>query len=61
MASIFGGLLGFGPGVLLFGRLARAGSSSTAIALGGTAAVLLCFGLGSMGLAWLTLRLVPKR
>lgn len=61
MASIFGGLLGLGPGVLLFGRIAKGGGSSAAIAVAGTAVVIVSFGLASICLAWLTLRLVPKR
>lgn len=60
MASIFGGLLGLGPGIYLFGQLARGRGGSALTAIVGTAAVVLLFGIGSLGLAWVTLRLVPK-
>ena len=61
MASIFGGLLGVGPGIYLLGAVVK-GHSRSAVAVGlGTLLVLAAFMVGSIGLAWLTLRLEAKR
>ena len=61
MASIFGGLLRMGPGIYLLGTLVK-GHSGSALAIGaGTLVVVAAFGIGSIGLGWLTLRLEAKR
>lgn len=61
MASIFGGLLGIGPGIYLLGKLVK-GHTGSALAIGaGTLVVVAAFGIGSISLAWLTLRLAAKR
>jgi hypothetical protein len=61
MASIFGGLLGIGPGIYVLGILVK-GHSGSALAVGaGTLMVVAAFGLGSISLAWLALRLEAKR
>ena len=60
MASIFGGLLGIGPGIYLLGIVVK-GHTHSAVAIGGgTLMVLVAFGIGSIGLGWLTLRLEAK-
>jgi hypothetical protein len=60
IASMMGGFLGMGPAILLFGKIARAGHGSAAATLGGTLVVALAFALGSMLVATLAMRLVPK-
>jgi hypothetical protein len=60
IASILAGVLGMGPGVLLFGRITR-GHSGAVGSLLGTLAVLAAFCLFSMAAGRIALRLVPKR
>jgi hypothetical protein len=61
VASILGGLVSLGPGVLLFGRLTRGHAGSMSSAVIGTLAVIVVFSLGSIVAGRLTLSLVPKR
>ena len=61
MASILGGLIGIGPGALMFGRILHAEGRSAASMIEATAFVAGSFALGSVLFGWLTLRLVPKR
>jgi hypothetical protein len=61
MASIFGGLLGIGPGIYLFGHLLRVGGRSALMTIAGTGMVVVAFVLGASLLTFLTLRLVVKR
>ena len=61
ISSMMGGMVGMGVTVLLlFGRIVTAGHGSKLYIGLATAVVLLGFGLSSIGLARLTLRLVPK-
>jgi hypothetical protein len=60
MAAMMGGLLGMGPAILLFGRIAKAGHGSAGAIVVGTIVVASAFGAGSMLLAWIFLRLEPK-
>lgn len=60
MASIFGGLLGLGPGIYLFGLLVRRYGGSTPVKAMAVGAVVVAFAVGSIALAWLTLRLEKK-
>jgi predicted RNA-binding Zn-ribbon protein involved in translation (DUF1610 family) len=60
MASIMGGLVGMGPGVLIFGRVARAGGNSKISIVLATAAVLAFFSLGAIVAGRLALGLVRK-
>lgn len=59
-ASIMGALLGIGPAILLLGKIVKYGHGSTEWLVAGTAAAGLLFISGSLLLARLTLRLVPK-
>ena len=61
MASIFGGLIGIGPGIYLLGWMVKGHGHSAVAVGGGTLLVVLAFGLGSIGLGWLTLRYEAKR
>lgn len=61
VASMMGGFLGMAPSIFLFGRIAAAGHGSKASIVLATAVVAGGFGLGSMLVAWISLRLVPKR
>jgi hypothetical protein len=61
MASIFGGLLGIGPGIYVLGILVK-GHGGSALAVGvGTLVVVAAFGIASISFAWLALRLEAKR
>jgi len=60
VASIVGGLLGLGPGVLLFGRIVKVGGHSRAAVIVGTATIMLVFGLASILFARVMLALIPK-
>ena len=60
MASLFGGLLGLGPGIYAFGHLVKGQGRSALVVTGGTMVVVLAFGAGSLALAWLALRFVSK-
>jgi hypothetical protein len=54
------GLLSMGPGVLLFGRIVKAGGGSKLSVAAGTALITLSFGLVAWVVARLTLRLEPR-
>ena len=60
IAGLMGGLLGLGPSILLFGRIVTAGHGSAPFVIAATAVVISGFTLGSLLLAWVSLRLVPK-
>jgi hypothetical protein len=60
IASIFGGLLGLGPAIFILGKLVRHGHGAAVWTLAGTVAAGATFMAGSLLLAWITLRLVPK-
>jgi hypothetical protein len=61
MASILGGMAGMALALFfLFAPIVKAGGGSRLAALEGTVAVVVLFGVGSVLLGWLTLRLVPK-
>jgi hypothetical protein len=60
MASIFGGLIGIGPGVLLLGRVTQRGGHSAASVIAGTVVAAACFALVSVIAGRLTLSLVRK-
>jgi hypothetical protein len=61
MASIFGGLLGIGPGIYVLGILVK-GHGGSALAVGaGTLVVVAAFAIASISFAWLTLRLEAQR
>jgi uncharacterized protein (DUF983 family) len=60
IASMMGGFLGMGPAIVVFGKIARAGHGSAAASVAGTLIVAAAFALGSMLVATLALRLVPK-
>lgn len=57
IASLFGGLIGLGPGIYLFGYLNKVGGHTALVTAAGTIAVVVAFGICSLSLAWLTLRL----
>jgi hypothetical protein len=60
VASILGGVLALGPGVLLFGKITKGhGGSSLSMGLG-TLAIILVFAAGSILAGRLTLGLVRK-
>jgi hypothetical protein len=60
VASILGGLVALGPGVLIFGKITRGqGGSSMSVALG-TLAIIALFAAGSILAGRLTLGLVRK-
>jgi hypothetical protein len=60
IASLFGGMLGLGPGIFLFGHLAKLWGHSALVTAAGTLVVVVVFGIGSLSLAWLTLRLEKR-
>jgi hypothetical protein len=60
VASMMGGLLGLGPSILLFGKIAKAGHGSAAATVTGTIVVAFAFALGSLLVASIALTLVPK-
>lgn len=51
------GMVSFGPGVLLFGRILKAGGNSKASVVVGTACIALLFLVVTVGVAWAMLRL----
>lgn len=51
------GILSLGPGILLFGRIAKAGGNSKLAVAGGTVVVALVFGVVTWAVSRLTLRL----
>jgi hypothetical protein len=53
-------MIGLGPGIFLFGHLTKLGGRSALVTAAGTLVVVVAFGLGSLSLAWLTLRLVKR-
>jgi hypothetical protein len=61
VASVMGGLLGIGPGIYALGKIVNRGHGSAVYTVAGTAAAAACFMAGSLLLAWITERLVPKR
>jgi hypothetical protein len=61
VASILGGVLGLGPGVLLFGAVTRGQGGSKSSVLMGTIAIVAVFALGSIVSGRLALGLVRKR
>ncbi|HSU39328.1 MAG TPA: hypothetical protein VLJ38_07165 [Polyangiaceae bacterium] len=60
MASIFGALLGLGPGVYLLGKIVQFGHNATPYKILGTVACFSLFVVLSMVAGALTLRLVAK-
>ena len=60
MASIFGALLGLGPGVYLLGKIVQVGHGAPAYKIIGTVACLSLFLIVSTAAAALTLKLVAK-
>jgi uncharacterized protein (DUF983 family) len=60
MASIMGGLLGIGPGIYALGKIVKLGHGSVIYTVAGTAIAAAFFMTGSLLLAWITQRLVPK-
>ncbi|HVU52525.1 MAG TPA: hypothetical protein VHL80_17720 [Polyangia bacterium] len=61
VASVLGGVVSMGPGVLLFGKLTRGHGGSMTSVLIGTLAILAVFAVGSIVAGRLTLGLVPKK
>lgn len=59
-ASIMGALLATGPAILLLGKVVKYGHGQAVWVVAGTAAAAAVFMAGSLLLAWITLRLVPK-
>ena len=59
-ASILGGVVGMGPGVLAFGWITRGHGGSSVSVLIGTAAIAAVFAVGSIIAGRLTLNLVRK-
>ena len=55
-----GAILGIGPAILLLGKIVKYGQGSKVWLVAGTAAAAALFMAGSLLLAWLTLKLVPK-
>jgi hypothetical protein len=60
MAAMIGGLVALGPAILLFGRIIKAGHGSKVYLVAAMVEVMLAFGLASLALARITLRLVRK-
>jgi hypothetical protein len=60
IASIMGGFLGMGPSIFLLGRITAAGHGSKPSIVLGTLVVAAGFGLGSIVVTWISLRLVSK-
>jgi hypothetical protein len=60
MAAMIGGLVALGPAILLFGRIIKAGHGSKLYLVAATVLVVLAFGLASLALARITMRLDRK-
>lgn len=60
IASIFGGLLGVGPAIIVLGKIVKYGHGQIAWIGAGTAVAAGIFMAGSLLLAWVTSRIVPK-
>jgi hypothetical protein len=60
VASLLAGILSFGPGVLLFGSVVKAGGHSKVAVVAGTACIAALFVVVSLVVAWATLRLQQK-
>jgi hypothetical protein len=54
------GMLSLGPGVLLFGRIVKAGGHSKPAVVAGTACIALLFVVVTVAVSWATLRLEKK-
>jgi hypothetical protein len=57
VVSLLAGMLSLGPGVILFGRIVKAGGHSKPSVVAGTACIALLFGVVTVAVAWATLRL----
>jgi uncharacterized protein (DUF983 family) len=61
IASMLGGLASMFPAIFLFGRIVKAGNGSKWAVVAGTAVLIVLFGVASIVVGTLTLRLQPKR
>ena len=61
VAALLAGMLSLGPGVLLFGRISKAGGGSKPAVIAGTACIAVIFLVVTVAVTWVTFRLEKKK